>query len=328
MTPRPLSMASLDWLMLIGLSFLWGGAFFLNKIALAELPPLTVAFARVGIAAVILLAIAWMRDELRPVRTAWPTFILLGLVNSAVPFALIAWGQTHIVSGLAAIINATVPLFAVLIANATTEDDKLTRERLIGLGCGLIGVIVMIGPGALRGLGLHVAGELACLTAAALYAAGTVYARRLRSLTPNTLGAGQTGAATLLLLAPVAFLDQPWALALPSALLVINGSKVGEVLVGLGALSTALAYLLYFRILARVGATNTTLVTFLIPVTAVLLGVMVLGERLEAHQLAGMAAIAAGLLALDGRAGKGLVALRGWFARQYKEFRANGRSGA
>ena len=321
MTPRPLSMAPLDWLMLIGLSFLWGGAFFLNKIALAELPPLTVAFARVGIAAVILLAIAWMRDELRPVRTAWPTFILLGLVNSAVPFALIAWGQTHIASGLAAIINATVPLFAVLIANATTEDDKLTRERLIGLGCGLIGVIVMIGPGALRGLGLHVAGELACLTAAALYAAGTVYARRLRSLTPNTLGAGQTGAATLLLLAPVAFLDQPWALALPSARELV-------VLVGLGALSTALAYLLYFRILARVGATNTTLVTFLIPVTAVLLGVMVLGERLEAHQLAGMAAIAAGLLALDGRAGKGLVALRGWFARQYKEFRANGRSGA
>lgn len=321
MTPRPLSMAPLDWLMLIGLSFLWGGAFFLNKIALAELPPLTVAFARVGIAAVILLAIAWMRDELRPVRTAWPTFILLGLVNSAVPFALIAWGQTHIASGLAAIINATVPLFAVLIANATTEDDKLTRERLIGLGCGLIGVIVMIGPGALRGLGLHVAGELACLTAAALYAAGTVYARRLRSLTPNTLGAGQTGAATLLLLAPVAFLDQPWALALPSARGLV-------VLVGLGALSTALAYLLYFRILARAGATNTTLVTFLIPVTAVLLGVMVLGERLEAHQLAGMAAIAAGLLALDGRAGKGLVALRGWFARQYKEFRANGRSGA
>jgi drug/metabolite transporter (DMT)-like permease len=321
MKPRPLSMAPLDWLMLIGLSFLWGGAFFLNKVALAELPPLTVAFARVGIAAVILVAIAWMRDELRPVRTAWPTFILLGLVNSAVPFALIAWGQTHIASGLAAIINATVPLFAVLIANAATEDDKLTRERLIGLGCGLIGVVVMIGPGALRGLGLHVAGELACLTAAALYAAGTVYARKLSRFASNTLGAGQTGAATLLLLAPVAFLDQPWALTLPSTRGLVA-------LVVLGALSTALAYLLYFRILARVGATNTTLVTFLIPVTAVLLGVVVLGERLEAHQLAGMAAIAVGLLALDGRAGKGLAALRGWFARQYKEFRANGRSGA
>lgn len=319
MTPRPLSMTPLDWLMLIGLSFLWGGAFFLNKIALAELPPLTVAFARVGIAAVILLAIAWMRDELRPVRAAWPTFVLLGLINSAVPFALIAWGQTHIASGLAAIINATVPLFAVLIANATTEDDKLTRGRLIGLGCGLTGVIVMIGPGVLSGLGRHVAGELACLTAAALYAAGTVYARRLRNLAPNTLAAGQTGAATLLLLAPVAFLDQPWTLTLPSA-------RGLGVLVGLGALSTALAYLLYFRILSRAGATNTTLVTFLIPVSAILLGVLVLKERLEPHQLVGMGAIATGLLALDGRAGKGLAALGGWIARQCKEFRANGRS--
>ena len=192
MTPRPLTMSPVDWLMLLALSILWGGAFFLNKLSLSELPPLTVALARVGVAAVILLAIAWMRDELRPLRAAWPVFLMLGFVNSAVPFALIAWGQTQIASGLASILNATTPLFAVVIANATTKDDKLTRGRVVGLGFGLIGVVVMIGPGALTGLGLHVAGEIACLAAAALYATGTVYARRFRGFSPNTLGAGQT----------------------------------------------------------------------------------------------------------------------------------------
>lgn len=315
MTPRPLTMAPVDWLMLLALSILWGGAFFLNKLALSELPPLTVALARVGVAAVILLAIAWMRDEMRPLRAAWPVFLMLGLVNSAVPFALIAWGQTQIASGLASILNATTPLFAVVIANATTKDDKLTRGRVVGLGSGLIGVVVMIGPGALTGLGLHVAGEIACLAAAALYATGTVYARRFRGFAPNTFGAGQTGAATLLLMAPVAILDQPWTRPVPSLQTI-------AALVGLGAFSTALAYLLYFRVLTRAGATNTSLVTFLIPVSAILLGVFALGERLETHQLAGMAAIAIGLVAIDGRAARGLAAWRG----QREQARASDRT--
>jgi drug/metabolite transporter (DMT)-like permease len=315
MTPRPLTMSPVDWLMLVALSILWGGSFYLNKLAVAEVPPLTVAFARVGVAAVVLIAIAWTRDELRPLRAAWPVFLTLGLVNSAVPFALIAWGQTQIASGLASILNATTPLFAVVIANATTQDDKLTRGRAVGLGFGLIGVVAMIGPGALTGLRLHVAGELACLAAAALYATGSVYARRFRSFAPNTLGAGQTGAATLLLMGPVAFLDQPWTRALPSA-------RAIAVLVGLGAFSTALAYLLFFRVLARAGATNTSLVTFLIPVSAILLGVLALGERLEPHQLAGMAAIAIGLVAIDGRAEQGLAAWRG----QREKARANERT--
>jgi len=243
-------MSSVDWLMLAALSMLWGGSFYLNKLAVAEVPPLTVALGRVGIAAIVLVAIAWMRGELWPLRAAWPVFLTLGLVNSAIPFVLIAWGQTQIASGLASILNATTPLFAVVIANATTTDDKLTPGRAVGIACGLIGIVVMIGPGTLKGLSLHVVGELACLIAAALYATGTVYARRFRNFTPNTLGAGQTGAATLLLLAPVALVDHPWTHALPSA-------RVIAVLVGLGAFSTALAYLLYFRLLARTGATNT-----------------------------------------------------------------------
>lgn len=304
MTPRPLTMSAADWLMLVVLSILWGGSFYLNKLAVAELPPLTVALGRVGIAAIVLVSMAWMRGELWPLRTAWPVFLTLGLINSALPFFLVAWGQTQIASGLASILNATTPLFAVVIANAATIDDKLTPSRAVGIVCGLIGVVVMIGPGALKGLSLHLVGELACLAAAALYATGTVYARRFRNFTPNALAAGQTGAATLLLLAPVAYVDHPWT----------HGPPVPHViaaLVGLGALSTAVAYLLYFRLLARAGATNTSLVTFLIPVTAVLLGALALGERLEPHQIAGMAVIAVGLVAIDGRAGHALARRRG-----------------
>lgn len=291
---RPLTMTPADWLMLVALSVLWGGAFFLMKIATADIPPLSVALARVAVAAAILVALAGARGELRPVIAAWPAFLALGLVNSAFPFALIAWGQTHIASGLAAILNATTPLFAVMIANAATPDDRLTRGRVVGLALGLIGVAIMIGPGALAGLGLHVAGELAVLAAAACYAAGTVYARRVRGFAPHALGAGQTAWATLLLLPAVAVLDPPWTHAAPSVRAILA-------VLALGAFSTALAYLLYFRVLARAGATNTSLVTFLIPVSALLLGALVLGERLEAHQFAGMAVIALGLLAIDGR---------------------------
>lgn len=302
MTPRPLTMSFGDWLMLVALSLLWGGSFFLNKIAVAEVPPLAVALTRVGIAAVILLAVAALRGELPALLGAWPAFLLLGLVNSAAPFALIAWSQTHIASGLASILNATTPLFAVLVANAATRDDKLTRGRAVGLAVGLMGVATMVGPGAMSGLGLHVAGEFACLAAAALYGAGSVYARRFRAYAPHALGAGQTAAATLLL-APPTLLAHPSFPSLPPSAGALTA------LFALGTLSTALAYLLYFRVLARAGATNTSLVTFLIPVSAILLGALLLGERLEPHQFAGMAAIAIGLVAIDGRAAQSLL---GW----------------
>lgn len=306
MTTRPLIMTPVDWLMLVILALIWGASFFFNKVAVAELPPIIVALSRVGIAAIILLTIAALRHGLRPLLAIWPAFLVLGLINSALPFTLVAWGQTHIASGLASILNATTPLFAVVIANATTQDDKLTRGRALGLGLGLFGVIVMIGPGALTDLGAHVAGEIAVLAAAALYAAGTVYARRrFQGFSPALLGAGQTGAATLLLLPPAAVVAPPWMQAMPSA-------GVIAALITLGAVSTAFAYLLFFRVLARAGATNTSLVTFLVPVSAILLGTFLLQERLEPHQLAGMAAIAAGLVAIDGRVGKRLAA---WSAR-------------
>jgi drug/metabolite transporter (DMT)-like permease len=292
--PQPLSMTAADWTLLIVLSVLWGGSFFFAKVALLELPPLTLAFGRVAIAAAILVLLARATGTPVPPRlSGWLRFAPLGLLNNALPFALIFWGQTHIASGLAAILNATTPLFTVLVAHVATADDKLTRARLVGLAAGFAGVVVMIGPD-LRDLGVHVGAQLACLLAALFYAVAGVYGRRLRGAPALAVASGQLVMSTALL-APVALVvDRPWTLEPP-------GATTWSALVALAALSTALGYLIYFHILARAGATNVLLVTFLIPVSAILLGTLILGEALEIRHLAGMGAIAVGLAAIDGR---------------------------
>jgi len=284
-------MSAVDWLMLVGLSVLWGGSFFFAKIAVGELPPLTLALGRVAIAAALLIGLARATGVALPDR--WRPFLVMGLLNNALPFSLIFWGQTHIPSGLAAILNATTPLFTVLVAHFATADEKLTAARLAGVAAGFAGVVIMLGPDLLRELGADVAAQLACLAAALSYAFAGVYGRRFRGEPALRVAAGQLVASTALLAPVVVVLDRPWTLAPPSA-------TAWAALVALAAFSTALGYLLYFRILARVGATNLLLVTFLIPVSAILLGSMVLGEALAARHLAGMAAIALGLAAMDG----------------------------
>jgi drug/metabolite transporter (DMT)-like permease len=290
-----LTMSATDWALLIVLSILWGGSFFFAKIAVLELPPLTVAFGRVAIAAAILLVLARVTGTALPATlAAWRRHAVMGFLNNALPFGLIFWGQTHIPSGLAAILNATTPLFTVLVAHWATADEKLTPARLAGVAAGLTGVIVMIGPDMLRELGVDVLGQIACLTAALSYAFAGVYGRRFRGEPPMQVAAGQLAASSLIL-APVAFvIDRPWTLAPPS-------STTLAALVALASLSTALGYILYFRILARAGATNLLLVTFLIPVSAILLGTLILGEQLSPRHVVGMAAIALGLAAIDGR---------------------------
>jgi drug/metabolite transporter (DMT)-like permease len=288
-------MSAADWLLLVGLSLLWGGSFFFAKIAVLELPPLTVALGRVAIAAAILLTLARATGVALPATVAaWRPYALMGLLNNVLPFTLLFWGQTHIPSGLAAILNATTPLFTVLVAHVATTDEKLTAARLAGLVAGLAGVVVMIGPDVLRDLGANVLAQLACLLAAVSYAFAGVYGRRFRGEPALRVAAGQLTASSIILALPVALIDRPWMLPLPSGMAI-------AALLALAALSTALGYLIYFRILARAGATNVLLVTFLIPVSAILLGTLVLGEQLAARHLAGMAAIALGLAAIDGR---------------------------
>lgn len=290
-------MTPTEWLLLLLLSVLWGGSFFFNQIAVAALPALTVVVVRVGLAAGILWAVMRVTGNAMPREPrVWAAFLGMGLLNNAVPFTLIVWGQSHLASGVAAILNASTPLFAVVFAHLLTAGERLTGPRLAGVALGLAGVAVMLGGEAVRALGVGVAAQLACLGAAASYALAGIFGRRFRAMgvSPLATATGQVTAATLLLVPVMLIVDRPWLLPMP-------GLPVVAALVALASVSTALAYIAYFRLLATAGATNLMLVTFLVPVTAILLGVLVLGEVLLARHFAGMALIGLGLAAIDGR---------------------------
>jgi drug/metabolite transporter (DMT)-like permease len=281
------------WFWLVSLSVLWGGSFFFAKVALGSFGPLTVVFGRVALAALALNLVNPLRRD-----APWRSFLAMGALNNALPFSLIFWGQTHIASGLASILNATTPLFTVVVAHLLTDDEKVTAPKVAALLSGIIGVAVLIGP-TIAQPNDSLWGELACLGAALSYAFAGIYGRRFRTMgvKPLDAAAGQVTASTLLILPIMLSVEQPWNGAVPTA----NGWTA---LAALALLSTALAYVLYFRILAAAGATNLLLVTFLIPVTSILLGAVFLQERLELRQFAGMALIGLGLVVIDGRIGR------------------------
>lgn len=299
------AMGRADWAMLLGLSVLWGGSFLFNGMLVQALPPLTIVAGRVGIAAVTLwAALGVMRIAPPRGQSLWIALFCMGLLNNVVPFTLIVWGQTHLAAGLAAIFNATTPVFTVLLAHVLTRDEKLTPGRLLGVLLGLGGVALVIGPEVLRGVGQDVVAQLAIIGAAVSYACAGIFGRRFRaaSLHPVATATGQVTASTLLL-APVALLaDRPWMSGAP-------GTSVLLAWAGLGMLSTALAYILYFRILASAGATNVLLVTMLIPVSATALGALVLRQHITLYQALGMGLITLGVLAING-ALSGRVAFR------------------
>lgn len=290
-------MGPVEWLLLLSLSILWGGSFFFVEVIVGTLPPLTIVVLRVGLAALALnLVLMAVGRRLPWDGGIWLAFVAMGCLNNLIPFCLIVWGQTHIASGLASILNATTPLFTVLVAHRLTADEKMTRGRIFGVAVGFLGVIAMVGADALRELGTDLAAQLAVLAAALSYAFAGIYGRRFRhfELTPMQAAAGQLTAATILLLPVAMAAERPWTIMPPD---IATWAAVA----GLALLSTALAYILYFRILAAAGATNLLLVTFLIPVSAVSLGAAILGEELAAIHFVGMALIGVGLAAIDGR---------------------------
>ncbi len=282
--------------MLVVLSILWGGSFFFVGVAVADLPFLTIVTLRVGLAAIALWSIAFVMG-LRPPNSAgvWAAFLGMGLLNNVIPFALIVWGQTQIASGLASILNAATPIFTVVVAGLLLPDERATPLKLAGVVIGFIGVAVMIGLPAIDGSGSLLA-QVAIIGAALSYAFAGVYGRRFKAMAINPIitAAGQVTASGLVL-APIAFtVDGPLDMAGPSL-------GTWAAIVGLAVLSTAVAYVLYFKILESVGATNLLLVTLLVPVSAILLGSLFLNETLKAVHFAGMALIALGLSAIDGR---------------------------
>ncbi|UGA55686.1 DMT family transporter [Vibrio sp. VB16] len=290
------AMNSKVWFMLILLSILWGGSFFFVGIAVNELPPITIVTLRVGIAAATLWAIALMIG-LRPPKSlkVWGTFLTMGLLNNVVPFVLIVWGQTQIASGLASILNAATPIFTVVVAGLLLADERPTPLKLFGVSLGFIGVVVMIGIPTSNGEGKLLA-QLAIVAATLSYAFAGVYGRRFKSLglNPVVTAAGQVTASTLILLPIALTVDGPIEL-------LSTSTKTWAAITGLAVFSTAIAYVLYFKILELAGATNVLLVTLLVPVSAVLLGLLFLNESLALIHFLGMLLIALGLSFIDGR---------------------------
>ena len=286
-----------QWLALVLLSMLWGGSFLFAGIQVKWLPPFTIAFVRVGLAAVILNALIRTIGKRMPAdAAAWRAFFAMGVLNNAIPFCLIVWAQGHIASGLAAILNATTPIMTVIVAHFTTSDEKITANRLLGVVTGFVGVVVLIGADSLKGLGTDVLAQIAVLLAATSYAFAGIYGRRFRpmGIEPIMTATGQVTASTVLLFPLAMLADAPWTLAVPPL-------EVWLAAIGMAVFSTAIGYVLYFRILATAGATNLLLVTFLIPISAIILGTVVLGEHLAPRHFLGLAFIGAGLAAIDGR---------------------------
>lgn len=289
-------MSGAVWVMLIALGAIWGGSFFFARIAVAEIQPLVLVLHRVLIAAVALhIYLAFVGPSFRCALPFAGRFFVLALLNNVIPFSLIFAGQTQMGAGLASVLNATTPFWTLIIANMLTADEKLTANKLAGIALGIAGTAVMVGPGVIAGLGGPVWAKFALIGASLSYAFALIVARRFFvGMAPPVIATGQLTASTLIMLPIVLIGYGP-------AELTVGSPHVWAAVVSLALLSTAFAYILYFRIVAAAGATNASLVTLIVPVFAMLLGISFLGERLELFELIGMALIGIGLVVIDGR---------------------------
>lgn len=286
-----------DWLLLLFLAVIWGCAFLFIDIAVRHVPPLTYVWLRVTIGAAGMWTYLIVRGErISLPKQVWGSILLLALLNNAIPFALFGWSQTHIASGLASILNATTPIWGVVVAHLLTKDERMNPRKLAGVLLGFGGVATMIGPSLLSSLGTDALAELACVVAALSYALAAVWARRFKRLgiSPFSVTTGQLTAGALIMLPMSMVIDRPWTHPFPpiSALAAITA---------LALLCTALGYVFYLRLIDRAGATNALLVTLLVPPVAILLGSVFLGETLAPQDFAGLALIALGFAAIDGR---------------------------
>lgn len=293
--PRRGPMGLADWAQLLLLGAIWGGSFFFARIAVSEMHPLALVLFRVAIAAAALHLYLSVRGP--SFRLALPRaglFFVLALTNNVVPFSLIFAGQTELGAGLASVLNATTPFWTLLLANVFTSDEKLSWNKLAGIALGIAGTGVLIGPGLTAGLGGPVWAKLALVAATFSYAVALMVARRFKGVPPAVIATGQMTASTVMMV-PVALV------AVGPAGLFAASPHVWAAVVSLAVLSTAFAYILYFNLVASAGATNASLVTLVVPVSAILLGTAFLGERLGVQELAGMALIGLGLVIIDGR---------------------------
>ncbi len=292
-----------DWALLVVLSICWGGSFFFIELALDGFSPLTLVFGRLSTASAVLwIYVQSIGGRFPKSARVWGMFAVMGLVGNAVPFSLISWGQLHIDGGLASILNAPVPLFTAVLAYRFARDERLSAGRGFGIVLGFAAIIVMVGPHFLLGFDAQGLGQLAVLAGAFSYAVASIYGRRLSELPVSVVSAGVLTMAAVIMLPPTLIFDAPWQLRPDLMALAALG--------GLALISTVGAYLIFFRLLERTGATNVSLVTFLIPVSALILGGVFLGERLDWWAFAGMALLFTGLAIVDGRLVASIAAKR------------------
>ena len=294
MTTVP-QMKAVDWGMIAILAALWGGSFLFIELGLTGFGPLTLVFLRMALAVPpMVLALRWLGLSLPRDRQSWLHLTALGFLNIAFPMALFFWAQTRIDSGLASILNATVPLWGVLLTHIFTKDERATPAKLAGLLVGFAGLVVVVGPSALRGFGADMTAQLACLLATFCFAAAVIYARKLgATIAPMAAATGQilTGA---IMLAPLPFLFEAPFAAIPPAIAIFAALM-------LAFFGTSIAYLIFFRLIDSAGANNAMLIALVMPPVALVLGVVVLGEQLASAQVGGMALILLGLVIIDGR---------------------------
>jgi drug/metabolite transporter (DMT)-like permease len=286
-----------DWTILLVLALIWGGAFLFIGIAVRHVPPLTYVWLRVTIAAAALWIYVKARGgRIGLPRQVWGSIFLLAVLNNALPFTLFGWSQTHIASGLASILNATTPIWGVVVAHVLTKDERMSAGKVAGVLLGFGGVATMIGPSLLADIGSNALAQLACVAAALSYALAGVWARRFKRLgiSPLSVTTGQMSAAALVMLPVALIFERPWTLDMPPV-------SARAAIAALAVLCTAFGYVLYFKLIDRAGATNAMLVTLLVPPVAILLGSLFLSETLAPQDFAGLALIALGLAAIDGR---------------------------
>ena len=296
MTLSPLrSLGITEWMLLVGLSILWGGSYLFMKLAVLTVPLFTIVLGRVSIAALALLIVLTISGTGIPKgRRIWLAFFGMGIFNNVIPMSLIVFSQNSISVGLASILNSITPLFTILVAHMTTNDERLTFRKLVGISFGFMGVVMLMGPELVDNFGVAALGEWACLGAALSYACANTFGRRFVQLgtKPMQTAFGQVVASTVILAPLVIVVDQPWTISDPGFLPVLS-------ILALGLFCTALAYVIYFQILARSGATAIALVTFMIPPSAILMGWLALGEQISSQDFLGMSLIGVGLFSVN-----------------------------
>ena len=295
MAQQQSGMTSYEWGLLVLLSAIWGGSFYFFAILIKELPVFTIVFLRVFLATLALWIVVFA-SGLKPPNSwnQWRNYFVMGTLNNVIPFSLIVWGESKVAPGLGAVLNATTPFFTVLVAHAFTTNERLSWNRLTGALVGLLGVAGLVGFDAIGKLGGDFWYQMMFVLASVLYAFSAIWARRFSNTPPLVNAASQTAASSVLLLPLMLIFDQPWTLAMPSALAIYSQ-------LGLSLLCTAVAYILFFTIIKRAGSTNISLVTFLVPISAMILGATLLNEHITSNHIMGMLVIGLGLALIDGR---------------------------